>query len=86
MIVYTPVTRGKTKWLGPYHYKLEEMQDPVSKVNELIMLGAYLELEPEDEALALKVLHDLKGPFQREFGMVVDAYFQVKRILNEIAS
>jgi len=81
MIVYTPVTRGKTKWLGPYRYDLSEMVDPVGKVVELLLLGSYLEIEEEEEQLAIQIWRDLEGPFKEEFGRSIVAMQTAKRIM-----
>jgi hypothetical protein len=88
MIVFIPskTKGGKTIWLGPYKYPLNQMLDSVGKITELFLMGAYLELEECDEPLAFRVLRELEGPFQIEFRRVIDAYLQAKRILQEIQS
>ena len=87
MKVYIPhKQRNKTIWLGPYRFRLSEMLDAVSKVQELILLGSYIELESEELQLALMILRDLQEPFRTEFAKVVDAHLTAQRILQELQS
>jgi len=91
MIVYFPFpsksSKRKTVWRGPYFFRLSEMIDPLETITKIMKMGGYIELEEEgEEELALQLLRDLEEPFKKEFKNVVDAYFQAKRILNEIAS
>jgi hypothetical protein len=80
MKVYIPhKQRNKTIWLGPYRFRLS-----VSKVQELILLGSYIELESEELQLALMILRDLQEPFRTEFAKVVDAHLTAQRILQEL--
>ncbi len=86
MIVWIPVRRkGKTSYLGPYRYVIEEMVDPVSKVTELIMMGAYLEIEESEEEEACRVWRELPEPFRTEFGQAILAMQSAKRILDELS-
>jgi hypothetical protein len=62
------------------------MVDPIGKVNELILLGAYMEIESDEEEKAKEILKELEGPFRDEFGRVVDSYMHAKRIIEELAS
>jgi len=80
MIVYIP--RKGNICLGPYRYKLNGTS--IGKINELILLGAYMELESGEEEKAKEILERLEGPFREEFERVVDSYRHAKRIIEEL--
>jgi hypothetical protein len=85
MIVWFPSPRkNKTLWLGPYHYRMEEMIDPIRKIYELILCGAYIELESGEEELAQALLREMEPPFKEEFAKVVSAALTAQRVLNEL--
>jgi hypothetical protein len=83
MKVYLPAGKGK-KWLGPYSYSLSEMISPVEKIIEILLMCGYIELEPREEELALRILNDLPEPFRQEFRKVIDAHLEAERICREI--